>query len=842
MPLDQPDFEPAPDAPPPEPKVVPPARNRLLEILLDPRSLQHLMTFGAGLLVLGLVVWMWAVGIFENKLVVAGAMGAGTVALLAGGWALLKLTRHEIAGHAVTLLACFVMPLNLWFYHAQGLVTLEGHLWMAGVVCCALYAATALVLRRASFVYVAVMGITLTGLLILADEHVQKLWEIAAPSTMLVIIGMLCIHAERAFPLEGEFSRKRFGNAFFNSGIGVLTAGLGLLLGAQLAGWLYPYAHQLGLQTIPEIAEKRVLQFLALGLVLGGTYAFVYSDLVVKRASAFLYAATFSLLWAEVLAARLLSVEINEEVAIIVLALTALSVNILQVVLAGKEERADSSLARVGHVLGIFLCTFPVLLGLELHLRATYKFLNEALPFSLGFTYVLAMTVTAASARAGAHVYRHTRPVLSATYFVATAAATLLAARGILWLNGVQSTDALAPWLMLIPLAYIVAARIYRGHTPQRPLSQVAQLATAVLIGSVICASVHIGPEQVVPISGHSTNLLLALFFAEAAVFYGLAAALEKKSFNIYLAAGTACGAAWQLLSYGKVDEQFYTVIFAIAGLALVIVGRFTRSKEKAGGMADSAFVSGNTLLSLSFVAAILMTASRLLSFTNQIHASLLGVLALLIASGLLAAWVVKEQHWRRWYIVTTVTECCLAFLVVNVLSTLTIWEKMEFFTVAVGLLLLAVGHVGWYRERERTHKEEWVSSSLAFGAILATLPLVFAVVLQRSHRTLDWTGLRMVNELGMLAIGLLMLGTGTLFKLRATTIMGALTMGVYVLSLGFFIHIPEKLQTVAIYMMVGGGAFFVTAVLLSIYRDKLMALPGEIKRREGVFRVLNWR
>ena len=36
--------------------------------------------------------------------------------------------------------------------------------------------------------------------------------------------------------------------------------------------------------------------------------------------------------------------------------------------------------------------------------------------------------------------------------------------------------------------------------------------------------------------------------------------------------------------------------------------------------------------------------------------------------------------------------------------------------------------------------------------------------------------------------------------------------------------------------------ALDVTAVLLSVYRDKLIALPGRIKRREGPFRVLSWR
>jgi hypothetical protein len=93
-----------------------------------------------------------------------------------------------------------------------------------------------------------------------------------------------------------------------------------------------------------------------------------------------------------------------------------------------------------------------------------------------------------------------------------------------------------------------------------------------------------------------------------------------------------------------------------------------------------------------------------------------------------------------------------------------------------------------------------------------------------------------------MLAVGLLLLGTGAIFKLRATTVAGTFTMIAYLLSLAFFIHLPEKLQTVAIYMMIGGGLFFGTAVLLSIYRDRLMALPGNIRRHEGVFSVLSWR
>jgi hypothetical protein len=35
------------------------------------------------------------------------------------------------------------MPLNLWYYSANGLVTLDGHLWVAAVVICVIYAAAA---------------------------------------------------------------------------------------------------------------------------------------------------------------------------------------------------------------------------------------------------------------------------------------------------------------------------------------------------------------------------------------------------------------------------------------------------------------------------------------------------------------------------------------------------------------------------------------------------------------------------------------------------------------------------------------------------------------------------
>lgn len=100
-------------------------RRTLVEYLLDPRSLQALMITGGALLVLGLVVWLWTKGVFDNPVVVASCLGAANIGLLAGGAAMVRFSRYQTAGRAITLLACLVLPLNLWFYDAQGLITLK---------------------------------------------------------------------------------------------------------------------------------------------------------------------------------------------------------------------------------------------------------------------------------------------------------------------------------------------------------------------------------------------------------------------------------------------------------------------------------------------------------------------------------------------------------------------------------------------------------------------------------------------------------------------------------------------------------------------------------------------
>jgi hypothetical protein len=819
----------------PEPPPVP--RRNMLEILLDPRSIQWLLSSGGGLLVVGLVIYLVTLRIFENPRVVAGLMGAATLAGLAGGWALIHYTRYQLAGRALTLLACLVMPLNLWFYDHTEIIKLEDRLWIPAVVCCILYAASAVMLRDPIFVYVLNAGVAMTGLLILADRDLDMFAQIAAPSTLLVVLALIGLHVERAFPEgDGPFSRRRFGLAFFWSGQALLGAGLLLLMGAQIFGHLHAtFVSAFGLQGVellknpPAIVTETNLRLLAIAIVLAGAYAYLYSDFVVRRIGVYVYLAAVCILWAELLILDQLNLLYTPEAVIAVLALTALAVNVLSSVL-----KKDAFFTRSFPALGLALSLPPVVWGVVLHFRATWLDLGPDFHYDLSWGYVGAMLLTAIACRAGAYLHRKSLPWVSATYFFGTAAATLVGAAGLLWMLGLQGWEAQAPLLMLIPIAYIVAARLYRGHTAEMPMLWCAHMATAVMLVSSINSAI----KGFMPIEAATLNLTLAVFAAEATVFYGLAAAFRQKGINVYLATIMASGAVWQLLKYFGVPNEYYTVAFALIGIGLLIAYRMAvLERFQQGGLAGAAFQSANAWLSVAFVSSALQTiADEISDKTSWTLLALLGVLTVL---SLVAAALVRHQAWRRWYIVFAILEALLFAVTLHILSHLTPWQQLEIFCIVVGAGLLVLGHIGWYREQTAERQSDLVGFSLVFGSLLMGIPLAIA--------TLYWRfiarDISPVNEIGLLAVGILLLVTGFLFQLRATTLTGGtlLACELIMLIVAAFMHVPDQVA-IAIFLAGGGAVIFATGLLLSIYRDRLLALPEKVKRREGIFRVLGWR
>ena len=817
---------------------------RMFEALLDPRSIQWMLTLGGGLCVLGLIVWLTSLGIFENKLVLATATGLGSLAILGGGWWVTLKTRFRIAGQALTFLGCVLASLNLWFYAHMDLVSVENHLWVGGLACCLLYIATVYVLRDPLFVYAVEAGATLTVTLLLAEFG--KASDTSCLAMTLMALGLISIHAERSFPPEGElFTRRKFGLPFFWSGHAQVGASLLILFGTQLVGWLAGLYGSHRFLSIDWPGNWLTDYFwLAGGLWLAGVYAYLYSDLVVRRIGVYTCLAAFCVVMAE---ATIAGQFLAAEGWIGVLAVTALGVNLVQMFMAKTNEKVARVLPPLAMVLGVL----PILLGLMLHIRATsHMAVDLNWGCETGWPFVVVMLLVAACNRMSAHLFSDTSPRWSAVNMFASAAALLVAAAGLLRVVEQTSWTQQAPWLMLIPIAYLAAARLWRGHAVERPLGWVAHASAAVILFHVLVASLQMVEHVLQPLQKSADNLVLGLVFSEATVFYILAAIFRRRSANVYFATLAACGAVWQFLGYYGIPAPYYTMLYALLGVGCLGLSRMLgiervpvyQAVSGSKGLATrgrglAAFQMGNAILLIASLAAVLQGLNRIAAGSYQ-WPDLWALVTTTVAS-LAAVSLSPGGLWRRLYVTSTVLLAGVTFLTLNLLIHLSVWEKLEIFCISAGVLLVGAGYVG--RFREVTGKaSDLVTAGLWLGGLLATLPLVIAVVYHRFFGPVDlWFS--PLDELGLFLLTVALLVTGYSWQIKSTTFFGGVSLTLYLIVIVVSLGWRQQVAT-GVYLAVGGAVLFGLGIALSIYREKLLQLPEQIAKREGVFRVLNWR
>jgi hypothetical protein len=799
-------------------------RRSILEVLTDPHSIQWFLAAGGGLFVVGLVLLLWSLNVFQYREVTAGFLGAGTLVLLFGGWAVLAGTRYHLAGRALTLLGCLVLPLNFWYYHASGLLTT--HLWIPALVGCALYAASALWLRDPVFVPVLVAGLTLTGLLMLHDAG--KFSEIAAPAAFLVGLAFLCIHAERVFPEgEGPFSRGKFGLAFFWSGHAVLLAGLVLLLNGQLFG-LYIQALHGPPGLVPAVLTDPTLKGLALGLALVATYLYLYSDLVVRHVWAYTLLASLTLIWSEILLLDFLGLSIGLEMVILVLAGTGLFINLVQA--AWRGEEADLRSLPIP-ILALLLNLVALFLAILLHVQVVIPGLRGE--HTITWLTVGTLALVAVSSRIGAALAAGKSAVREWVYFFATAGATLMAVAEVLVKLDVHPWGAQAAWLMLVPILYVLAARLYQGHSAELPLIWCGHLAVPIIALSAGIASA-LWPSAMLANPG-----LLAILCTEATVFYALNALWRQRAFNVYLATLFAVGAImFELMHLNIHQTEVYTLAIAGTGLVLLVAYRLAVVESYNPRLATAVFQCANLLVSLGVVAGFCQVALRLSDPTTLRPVELrdAGYLGILAGAALVSALLVLEAGWRRWYIVAAIGTGLLASVVFFRFLDLPPWRVAELVAVALGVLLLIASLAGWARESEEP--QDLIGFGLALGSLLVAVPLAVAVGEYRFGYTVS-TG----DEIAFVTAGLVLFGMGFILKLRAPTLIGALAFLGYLVMLIVYAHrFLNHLWIIGIYLTAGGLLLFAVGLVLSVYRDWLLTLPDRIRKREGVWNVLNWR
>ncbi|QDU75623.1 hypothetical protein Pan97_26570 [Bremerella volcania] len=824
----------------------------LLEAVLDPRSLQYLMMLGSALLVLGLVIWLATQGFFDDPMVIAVCAAIVNLAVLGFGAYLLRCTRFETAGRGLTLLACLVMPLHLWFYDAQGLIVLDegGHLWIPALAIAVLYAVCAILVRDSLFAYAMVGGITLTGLMILGDQSIARFWEGAAVSSLLIAIGAVAIHVERAFvPGDGPFNRDDFGKAFYRAGHCVLLGGLIVLVSWAVSSWSYggilsdvwnlwrsgplPFDK-------PSLATSYKLKILATGLSLSATYLYGYSYFVVTRKPILLGGGIATFLWAEVMLVDALPVPVTEELIMMVLAVTAIFFQAFAWSIRGiaekdGEKHPSISASTVMQTVACLFLLAPLAMGIAGYLRSSFYVFSA---YEITPLFTAALAATAASGWIGYWLTQNRQNYLNAIYAVSSCAAVLLASFGGLALLQWEAWDLAGPLLMMVPLGYLLISTRYANQS-RTHLQLAAVCGTCLLTVAVLVLAYGLSIRRIEPLTGHASEMMLAAFLLEVSLFFGMYSISSKQSAGNFLALLAGSAAVVQFEHYLGTSYEFGLFTFGLIGLVVLFVDRLFELENSESSNGNRSFgLSGQLLLSIAGMGSVLLALNRLMMV--GFHDGTLVLLLGMIVSSLLAALIVVPRMVSRWYVALAILQGGAALLLVAFGLKLEPWQKLEILLAVLGVVILIASHIGWVQEGER--QDDWVTLGLVVGSLLFAVPMLTGLLGQRLDFYSETTRWGLVHEIGAIVVGLSLLGTGILFRIRSTTIVGAIAMLLYLGTLVVYVHLPERLQSVAVYMMIGGGIFFIVSMLLSIFRDYLLAMPERFRNRRGLFRVLTWR
>jgi hypothetical protein len=163
-------------------------------------------------------------------------------------------------------------------------------------------------------------------------------------------------------------------------------------------------------------------------------------------------------------------------------------------------------------------------------------------------------------------------------------------------------------------------------------------------------------------------------------------------------------------------------------------------------------------------------------------------------------------------------------------------WQKAELFAIVIGGLMVLTSYVGRFVEKQR-EQNDLVTLGLWLGSFLMVFALLTATLYYRFQ-----TGvISLPDELGLLAVTVLLSVTGYSWRMQAPAVFGGLGLTLYLLTLvGTLAYFPNV--AIGVYLAIGGGLLFACGIGLSIYRERLVQLPEKFANREGIFQFLNWR
>jgi hypothetical protein len=799
-----------------------------LEQLLSPQSLQWMMACGSGLLMLGFVVWLWTVGIFENPLVIATSTGVATLSVLAAGISMVRKSRYQLAGRWLTLLGALALPLNLWVYDAQGLITLAdgGHLWIPAAICCFIYAGVARVLRDSTFVYTLVGGVVMTGMLFLADQTVGRFWTLMPPATFLLSVGWISIFAERFFvENDGDFSRQKFGLAFHRSGMLVVASGLVLLLGGYVAALCTPFL----IDIIPSFAVSHSEKVWSLGLIVASAVGFGVQGLLQKYRSYFVFSSAL-VLAAIPMVLNIFAIPVTvSSIAIFAAALT-IAVNLM---VAVTKSRATSGPVLAASQIIVALLTMLPIVRLLFHWSVPEMPLLSPIGVWTVIQYVL--TAVAAWSIGWNLTVEGRRKHAGQAWFIIGGVVLILSAWTGCWIQALFPAQLFSLAILAIPTAIAVCSKFLSDKKMGGVVGEVASSMMAThLVFLGISQALHL-------IAVPNAHLVWLASLAVSSVVYWLVSNANAVGMNRLLCYVSSAGSVAILGNWFGLDFGYCLILAPmILGTVIKIADSIWLQGNREGDfvVATPLATAGHSLVLGSGSASVLLAMSRWLE--GGTGGTLMLVMMAMLACTTLVSFLTKDAFWRTAFRALIVAIVGSSICVFDGFLKMDGWHRAEICCLIGGAFLLGLGHIAWSREKDG-EQDEAATVSLFLGALMLALPMGVGLLLYRTGGSPDdhW---RLFHEVGTIVSSLVLLGSGLLCRIRSTTVAGGSLLIFFVGSMVTLIRLPNQLHSVSVMMMVGGGLFFATALLMSIYRDRLVSLPRRVKDGEGVYRILKWR
>jgi hypothetical protein len=374
--------------------------------------------------------------------------------------------------------------------------------------------------------------------------------------------------------------------------------------------------------------------------------------------------------------------------------------------------------------------------------------------------------------------------------------------------------------------------RVRRGQEEDESRAPLEAMIRLVMDGAVVlCALLWFSTALFDRGSFGSVCVLLL-----ASLYWSERAAWKRAGWTVYVSAAHACAFFLSLLIALRVDEQWFAALLALVPVPVFFAAAGYARRRGAGWLAGPLGQAAVAVMGLAFVAALLQATPHLRAGDALLLAPSVTMGTLACVSFVASIWT-QEGRARVRYFRAGLCLSVIAYALVALRAGFEPLVDVEVYTSPVAILLLAVAYVSfrraWNDYARDTSLLFWTGSILLGGPLLLRA-LQFRLVLEEPAPGRD---------LATLCAALALLLFGTLGRLRAPVIFGAVTLLVELAALALtsvdWLQVPLKL-----YLVTVGALLALVGWMFEYRREQLVLIRNRLNARRETARARfgEWR